>query len=137
MRILGRSMTIFRFSVALLTGLLVTGCGSKEAFTCVGKTYDPRFVDAPPMPAGNITFVILDRDTLQRSDQGGRSPAFKAMITETDINAVVREGGNETKITIDRVKGAGQEASFAGQFLFITSLTDCKKVKAPVLEGKI
>ena len=130
-------MTIFRFSVALLTGLLVTGCGSKEAFTCVGKTYDPREVGAPPMSAGNITFVILDKDTLQRSDQGGRSPPFKATITETDISAVLRDGDNETKLTIDRVKGAGQEASFEGQFLFITSLTDCKKVKAPVLEGKI
>ena len=130
-------MTIFRFSFALFLGLLLSGCSSKEAFTCVGKTYDTREVGAPPLYQRSVTFVILDEHTLQRSDEDGRSPPISAKISKSDIDAVTHDGPNETRIMIDRVKGSGLETSKQGEFVFITSLADCKKSKAPDLEGKI
>jgi hypothetical protein len=94
-------------------------------------------VGAPPVYQSSVTFVILDKHTLQRSDEDGRSPPISAKITKSDINAVTREGPSETTIAIDRVKGSGLETSKQGELVFITSLTDCKKSKAPDLEGKI
>jgi hypothetical protein len=94
-------------------------------------------VGAPPLYQRNVTYVILDEHTLQRSDEDGRSSPILAKISETDINAVTHDSANETNIVIDRVKGTGLETSKEGGFVFVTSLADCKKSKAPDLEGKI
>jgi hypothetical protein len=132
-------MIIYRSSLAiLLPALALSGCNSSPpAFTCVGRTYDSRSLDGPPLLEEKITFVILDANTIQRFEGNDRYPPQKAQISESDIVLRYKSDGEDTRIQIDRVKGSGVASSKQGDFLFMTTLSGCVKDAAPDIESKI
>jgi hypothetical protein len=103
----------------------------------VAKTFDSRSLGAPPMLEEKITFVILDSNTIQRFEENHRHPPQKAQISQSDIVVKYKNDEEDTKIQIDRVKGSGVASSKQGEFLFMTTFSDCVKVAAPYIESKI
>jgi hypothetical protein len=132
-------MIIFRCNIAvMMISLVLSGCSSSPpAFTCVGRTYDSRSLGAAPLFEEKVTFVILNDNTIQRFEGSDRYPPQRAQISESDIVLKYKNDEEDTTIQIDRIKGSGVASSKQGDFLFMTTFSDCVKDSAPDIENKI